>query len=113
MDDVNIHDTYSEFCEKIEDKIFDTGIFTKYLGKNFDLSIDPVISTEGLSLQIKISSTKKQIDHESNIEMSYYIHDKFQQLAGLSLSNIDLKSLEKKWYETLLILNDEIIFAID
>ena len=44
MDDVNIHDTYSEFCEKIEDKIFDTGIFTKYLGKNFDLSIDPVIS---------------------------------------------------------------------
>lgn len=113
MDDASLLNSYAEFCEQIEEKIFETGLFTKFLGKNFDLSIDPVLNKNGLSLQIKLSSTKKQIDHEAKMEMSYYIFNKFQELAELSLSKRELKNLEKKWYETLLMLDNNIIFAID
>lgn len=102
-----------EICEQIEDKILERGLFSKYLGNTFDLSIEPQINKKGLSLQINITTSKKDLDHQSKVDITNHIFNKFIELAKYKMGEKENNYLTKKWYETILMLDGKIVFAID
>ena len=100
-------------CESIENKILERGLFTKYLGNNFQLEIATSLVIERLRIQINISTTKKGLAHDAIVEMTNYVHVKFFELAIEELSKAQFKSVEKKWFETVLVRDEKVIFGID
>lgn len=106
-------DACMSICDSIQNKILERGLFTKYLGKNFELDISPEINDDNFILKISVSTIKKHIEHKSLVEMTFYIHEKFFEDGKAVLVKSQLNLLKSKWIETIFTSDGKIIFAID